>query len=475
MMQKPNILRPRAALLIGAAIIATPAFAQDQSVTPPPILTTPAPAPAPATPARVIQVTPSAPVVQSVPSVEDQQRGSNASAAPAEAAPAPARRTTSTTTRQTTRATAPVRATAPARTAAPAPAPAAAPAPVAQAPVTPPAPPPQETAVTPPAAEPAPAPVAEAPVVATTETTRSTGIAWPWLAGGVLLVLAGLAALLMMGRRRRNDEEVTSYAEPTYVAPVDVEPALDEAVLVSAPEPRGRPKYVPPVATAPAAPIAAAPIAAAPVVAAPIAAAPVAAPVREAEVTPVAEAVEAHEEIEIARPEEQDLAGVADAHAPVANRPWLEFGLRPVRAGTSEEEALVDIELTIGNSGDTAAKDVRISAFMLADEDAGEMEKRLTEHRDDAHVPPVTIAAGDGTRVDAHLAIPKGELGRTFNPVVVAEARYTLPDGSEGHTQAAFKIGRPAPSEAGVGAIGATRPHMVENLEAELLGTPEHA
>jgi len=463
MTQKPNILRPRAALLIGAALVATPAFAQDQSVTPPPIMTTPAPAPAPAqaTPQRVIQVAPAAPVVQSVPSVEEQQRGSNASAAPEPAAaPAPARRTTSsttrTTTRQTVRAPAPSRTTAPARTAAPVPA--AAPSPVADTPVTPAAPPQQPSAVTPPAAEPA-APVVETPAQTTTETTRSTGVAWPWLAGGVVLVLAGLVALLIMGRRRREDEVVTGYGERAYAVP-RVEPVVDEPAIVPAPEPRARPQYVPPVA-------------------APVAAAPIITPMHEPEVAPVVEAVpeiaEAREEIEIARPEGEDLAGVADARAPVANRPWLEFGLRPVRAGTSDEEALVDIELTIGNSGDTAARDVRISAFMLADEDASEMDKLLTEHRDDAHVPPVTIAPGDGTRVDAHLAVPKGELGRTFNPVVVAEARYTLPDGSEGHTQAAFKIGRPAPSEEGVGAIGATRPHMVENLEAELIGTPEHA
>ena len=127
------------------------------------------------------------------------------------------------------------------------------------------------------------------------------------------------------------------------------------------------------------------------------------------------------------------------------------------------------------NAGDQAARDVRISTFMLADADDGEMERLLTGHRGDTAVPPVTIAPGDGTRVDAHLAVPKGELGHTFNPVVVAEARYTLPDGREGRTSAAFKIGRSAPDLTGVGAIGASRPHVVEDVEAELLGVPEHA
>jgi hypothetical protein len=220
------------------------------------------------------------------------------------------------------------------------------------------------------------------------------------------------------------------------------------------------------------------PIAAAPVIAprprpelSPVMAAPAAAPLA-AQSQPEAEA---HVEAELAEPESEDLAGITDAPAPVSNRPWLEFGLRPVRAGTSEEEALVDVELTVANAGDVPARDVRISTFLVADGEPGEMESLLIEHRGDTAVPPVTIAPGDGTRVDAHLAVPKGEMGRVFNPVVVAEARYTLPDGREGRTSAAFRIGRPAPDAGGVGPIGATRPHMVESVEAELLGVPKHA
>src|SRR5207237_10869527 len=115
---------------------------------------------------------------------------------------------------------------------------------------------------------------------------------------------------------------------------------------------------------------------------------------------------QAHVEAELAEPETEDLAGVTDAPAPVSNRPWLEFGLRPVRAGTSEEEALVDVELTVGNAGDVPARDVRISTFMLADAESSEMENLLTGRATDTAVPPVTIEPGDGTRVDAHLAVP---------------------------------------------------------------------
>ncbi|MBB4840029.1 hypothetical protein HNP52_003121 [Sphingomonas kyeonggiensis] len=425
----------RAALFLGAAFLAVPAFAQDapQQVTPPPIMTTPAPAPAPAAQPQVV-IQPSAPVVQSIPSVEEQQRG-----AAAADAPAPAERRATATRTTTTRTT----TTTTTRTA-PAPARQAAPAPTAETPVAPPSPPVQTAPEPlPPQVEPAPAPEAAAPVTAdtatTTEQTSSTSIAWPWLLGGVALLVAGLAVFLL-ARRRRNDEATTTdpvYVEPAYVAPVAVEPvaAPDAAVIVPPVNERIDPRVVP----------------------------------------PAIEPVVAEQEAELADASKDDLAGVADATAPVAHRPWIELGLRPVSAGTTEEEAMVDFELTVGNSGDTEARNVRISSFMLADEAEGsEMERMLTERRADTIVPPVSIEPGDGTRVDAHLAVPKGDLGRVFNPVVVAEARYTLPDGSEARTAAAFRIGRPA-YEGGIGAIGASRPHVTDDLAAELYGQPEHA
>jgi hypothetical protein len=443
MMKKPP-LSPRAALFIGAALLATPAFAQEtpatQTVTPPPILVTPAPAPAPATAPR-IEMAPSAPIVQPapppgpVPGTEVAPRAETRAAPRAEtratARPAPARQTTRTTTTTT-------------RQAAPAPAPAAAPvAPVAQAPA------PAVEAPAPTVVTPAPETAAPPPAVETTQTETSSGpgLAWPWLLGGLLLVLAGAAALLLM-RRRRDEPE---YVEDTVVREPEA-PRAHEAPVAAAPisAPRREPELTPFMAATAAA----------------------ATPAVAAEPETVAEA---RTEAELAEPESEDLAGVTDAPAPVSNRPWLEFGLRPVRAGTSEEEALVDVELTVGNSGDVPARDVRISTFMLADAESGEMESLLTGHRGDTAVPPVTIEPGDGTRIDAHLAVPKGEMDRVFNPVVVAEARYTLPDGSEGRTSARFKIGRPSPVAEGVGPIGATRPHMVESVEAELLGTPEHA
>lgn len=434
----------RAALFLGAAFLALPAQAQDtpQQVTPPPIMTTPAPAPAPApAPQPQVVIQPSAPVVQSVPSVEEQQRG-----AAAADAPAPAERRATATRTTTTRTTTTRAGPAPARQAAPAPA--------AETPTAPPSPPIDPSAVPaplPPQAETAPAPEAAAPVATDTTTTQtsSTAIAWPWLIGGLALLGLGIIAFLFT-RRRRNEEAVTTetaYAEPAYVAPVAAAPVVVE-----------------PVAAPDAAVIAQVPPADERIVRRELSPA----------IVPEVAAAEQVEEAEIADASKDDLAGVADAAAPVSHRPWIELGLRPVSAGTTEEEAMVDFELTVGNSGDTQARNVRISSFMLADEaESTEMERMLTERRADTIVPPVSIEPGDGTRVDAHLAVPKGDLGRVFNPVVVAEARYTLPDGSEARTAAAFRIGRPA-YEGGIGAIGASRPHVTDDLAAELYGQPEH-
>lgn len=254
-----------------------------------------------------------------------------------------------------------------------------------------------------------------------------------------LVVLAGLAIAVLATRRRTS----TAYAAPV------------EPLATTGPEPFVETRPIEPRAPLRPEPVIAAP----PVVAAPDAAIAVDEP---------REPAHSETEAEIADVRNEDLALVSGASVPEGHRPWIEFGLRPVRAGTSEEEALVEFELTVGNSGDQPARDVRITTFMVPEGSETEMEKLLIEHAGDAAVPPVTIGAGEGTRVDAVVATPKGEdLPRTINPLIVADARYRLPDGSEGRTAAAFRVGRHAPI-GGLGGIGTSRPHIVEDVEAEL-------
>ena len=59
------------------------------------------------------------------------------------------------------------------------------------------------------------------------------------------------------------------------------------------------------------------------------------------------------------------------------------------------------------------------------------MERMLIDPPADATVSEGTIDAGDGARVEAAMTLPKAGLSDAVLPVVVADARYTLPDGED--------------------------------------------
>ena len=255
-----------------------------------------------------------------------------------------------------------------------------------------------------------------------------------------------------MGRRRREDyyEEDTAYTtdEPVYVEPEPVAAApVIAPVTVAEPAPRKEPEYL-----RRSAPLS----------------------------TPVEPVVAAPDEVHMEKASSDDVEALT-AGEPVAERPWLEFAMRPVRAGTNVDEALVEIELTVGNAGSVDAKDVRISTFLLsADPNGSEMERLLVNPPADATTDPVTIKPGEGKRIDATLALLKADMGEVlpdaFRPIVVADARYTLADGTEGRTSASFLVGV-TPEEGGPGLepIELTRSSMHENVGAELAREPQHA
>ncbi len=445
-MKKPTTPRHRATwlLLAAPALLATPAIAQDAPVAPPPVIQTvpqtAAPAPAPVT----TQAPPTAAgesktvIRPEALEVVDEARQRPA-ARPA--ASQPARRVTTTTT---TRTTAPA-------VAAPAPAPvAAAPEPVTPPPAAVPeavAPPP---VAPPPVAEPA-APEATTDTALSTQTTetQSTPV-WPWIALGAVLILAGLG-LFALRRKRANeafaDQYGTADAYYTEATPAYVEPE--------------------PVAHRETVPVAAA--------AAPVAAV-VASDEPEAELLPAAEIEPVSaEDVSVGDAEAAEVAALTDAAPTVSDRPWLEFAMRPVRAGTNSDEAMVEIELTVANAGGLPAEDVRVSTFMLTEANASEMERLLVDPPADSAVDPVTIQPGEGARIDATLAALKADLGGSgvgFTPVVVADARYRLPDGSEGRTSASFLVGV-ADESGNLAPFALDDREMHDDVEARLHGEPQ--
>jgi hypothetical protein len=447
----PRKARALAPFLVATALVSTPVFAQD---------TTPQ-----TTPAQPVIVTPPAtatvpipPVVRTVP--DGTPPAASATEEPA-AKPAPR---AATATRSATRTTRTVTHTRTASTARPAPAPApeAAPAPAPQAAVPAPAPvtPPADTTAAAPAPAPAAAPANEpaAPAADTTSTQSDTTTTevpfWAWVAGGIALLAVILGAALAMRGRRREDDYEPAYVEDTYVEPqpepIAVAPVI-EPVAVAKAQPRKEPEYL-----RRGAPVGAATAAMEPVIAAPDA-------------------------VEMSTPPVDEVAELTAGTAPIAERPWLEFAMRPVRAGTNVDEALVEIELTVGNSGTLPARDVRISTFLLSSDPNGtEMERLLLNPPLDATTDPVTIKPGEGKRIDATLALLKSDMGEnlpdTIRPIIVADARYTLEDGSEGRTSASFTIGvTPEEGGSGLDPLELSRSSMHENVGAELRGQPQHA
>jgi hypothetical protein len=384
MTDKPSKLRiAAAALFVSVAFPATPGLAQDvPTVTPPPPVVT---APPVATPPPPVAATP--PVTQPQPR-PPVQLAPRPPVAGQPATPPVVDETRPVRQRTSQRAERPaprVRAEAPApRAAAPAPEPVVEPA------LTP-AVPPEAVAPAPlpPAVAPEPVPVEPAAPV---DTTSAAPI-WPWLAAGAALVLMLIAFLAF--RRRRTQEEY--YQEAAYAAPTYETPAREA-----------------PVATSPA-----------------VAAAPLAAQAARVE------------EAEISAASDRDVAALNAGSAPVGDRPWLEFLMRPVRAGTNGDEARVEFELTVGNTGSVPAREVRISTWMIAADQATEMERSLIEPPADAQRSEVDIPAGDGARVEGAISVPTEGLRGKVLPVVVADARYRLPDGSEGRTSASFAVGLP--------------------------------
>jgi hypothetical protein len=297
----------------------------------------------------------------------------------------------------------------------------AAPAPVQAAP----APAPIPTTVTAGAApEVAPVPVPVEPAAAAPETPAAApaepaanGIApWQWALAAAALALVVFGAMLLISRRRRRAEEAY-FDEVVYEEPAFVEPA-------ATPEPA---------------------------------------------LVPVAAAAD---EISLADSDRADVDALAASSEPAPNRPWLEFLMRPVRAGTSEDETRVEFELTVGNTGSVPAKDVQVSTWMVAAGEGTDMERSLIEPPADANHSEMSIAPGDGARVDGAISLPRDRLRASVLPVIVADARYRLPDGSEGRTHASFAVG--LPSGEGIAPFAVDLPSgLRDDVEARLHGEPE--
>ncbi|CAA9543645.1 MAG: hypothetical protein AVDCRST_MAG23-2335 [uncultured Sphingosinicella sp.] len=163
---------------------------------------------------------------------------------------------------------------------------------------------------------------------------------------------------------------------------------------------------------------------------------------------------------------------VAAAAASASNgRPWLDLLIRPVRAGVGEDAARVEFELGVENNGSAPAHDVRISTWLLPAGSGTEMERMLIEGGDAPQRTEADLAPGETTRIETTVALSRQGLVDAILPVVVADARYRLPDGSEGRTAASFAVGVPRGEELVMFDVD-NPSGMHEGVEARLHGEP---
>ena len=147
--------------------------------------------------------------------------------------------------------------------------------------------------------------------------------------------------------------------------------------------------------------------------------------------------------------------------------------MRPIRAGTSKDNASSSSSSPSAIPASVPARDVRISTCMFAAGAAGESEmERIADRSARRAVTRVDIPAGEAQRLETSMALSPRRWARSVLPVVVADARYRLPDGSEGRTRASFEVG--LPRGEGLDPFPTDRVSgLIEDVEARLHGEPE--
>jgi hypothetical protein len=134
------------------------------------------------------------------------------------------------------------------------------------------------------------------------------------------------------------------------------------------------------------------------------------------------------------------------SNAPVAttteDRPWIGLSLAPIRAGTDEDGPMVQYELIVDNASDVPASNVRVSSFLIDGARSSSAELAMIEPMGETQSQTVDVMAGGSVPIVTTIHIDRSDVkGESFVPTVVAEARYPIPGGGEGHFAARFAIG----------------------------------
>lgn len=132
-------------------------------------------------------------------------------------------------------------------------------------------------------------------------------------------------------------------------------------------------------------------------------------------------------------------------------RPWLELEFRPERATATSEGAGVQYEVTIRNTGNAPARNVRLAAQMF---NAGpdldrEVSSFFARGIDERGAPPLTILPRTEMKLQSSVSMPRAEMreinvqGRSlFIPTVAFNLLYAWGRNKTGQTCTSHVVGR---------------------------------
>ncbi len=131
---------------------------------------------------------------------------------------------------------------------------------------------------------------------------------------------------------------------------------------------------------------------------------------------------------------------VAAAVAPdpsEAERPWIRMTLEPTSSEVRDDAHVITYHLIVENEGPVDARNVDVSSFLFSEGRSSAAERSLIETG--ALRGRIDVPAGGSVRVEGHVVVQDAAT-RDGEAKIVADARYPLPDGGEGHLAARFAV-----------------------------------
>jgi hypothetical protein len=151
-------------------------------------------------------------------------------------------------------------------------------------------------------------------------------------------------------------------------------------------------------------------------------------------------------------PVETPLPEPSPSPTPPQPRPWLELALKAERATSTDDEAVVDFELEISNTGKASASNIRIDVKMFnagneQDQEIGAFFRTAGRESTKCHlsnIPADTLGVIRGS-----VAMPREEMKALkledrylFVPVLAVNALYDYGEERTGQTSKSYVVGR---------------------------------